>query len=80
MGLKDKGGDKITEEDEIKRKIAELCIMTFGHVIYDKAKKEGDGSFWWNLAENIGKNMEEDPEKYYEIFEGIINIFKGDEE
>lgn len=54
--------------------------MTFGHVIYDKAKKEGDGSFWWNFTENIGKDMEEDPEKYYEIFEGIINIFKGDEE
>jgi hypothetical protein len=78
LGLKDKGGDKITEEDEINKLLWELGITGFGYALEDRAKKEDKNNVWWNIAENLGKDMKENPEKYHELGEFLYNKFKED--
>ena len=74
--LKKFGGDKITEEEEIKRVLWELGIIGFGYALEERASKEDKNNVWWNIAENLGKEMKENPEKYYELGEWLYNKFK----
>ncbi|MCK4333032.1 MAG: hypothetical protein KAV40_05575 [Thermoplasmatales archaeon] len=50
--------------------------MGFGFALEDKAKLEDKDNVWWNIAENLGKDMKENPEKYYELGEFLYNKFK----
>ncbi len=70
------GGEKMTEEDEIKKFLWELGIMGFGYALEDKAKTEDKNNVWWNTAEKLGKDMKENPEKYYELGEWLYNKSK----
>ena len=54
--------------------------MGFGFALEDKAKTEGKNNIWWNTAEKLGKDMKENPEKYYELGEFLYNKFKEDTE
>ena len=66
----------MTEEDEIKKFLCELGIMGFGFALEDRTSKEDKNNVWWNIAEKLGKDMKENPEKYYELGEFLYNKFK----
>ena len=50
--------------------------MGFGYALEDKAKTEDKNNVWWNTAEKLGKDMKENPEKYYELGEWLYNKSK----
>ena len=66
----------MSDEEEIKRFLGELSIMGFGYALEDKAKTEDKNNVWWNIAENLGKDMKDNPDKYYELGEWLYNKFK----
>ena len=66
----------MSEDDEIKRFLGELALSCIGTGMENRAKTEDKNNMWWNIAENIGKDMKENPEKYYELGEWLYNNFK----
>lgn len=71
-----KGGEKLSEDDEIIRNLGEFALSCIGTGIESRAKTEDQNNLWWNIAENIGKDMRENPEKYYDLGEWLYNKFK----
>lgn len=63
-------------DEEIKRLLGEFALSCIGEGIENRAKAEDEDNIWWNIAENIGKDMKENPEKYYDLGEWLYDKFK----
>ena len=57
----------MSEDENIEKLLWELGIMGFGIALENKAKTEDKDNAWWNIAEDVGKDMKENPDKYYDL-------------